>query len=332
MFYNINDVNYSIGLETGVLYGLNPGKWLKENLFDVLLIRLLLRSGRDDITIFETILCKKIILENYRVDMFEFGIYSKIKNSLILFPILVDNHYIVLAYKEENDKGQIMEFDSMNHVHPLDYLVTTIQRIKSFIVAKKRLCGKAITFKPSVRILCPRQTNYYDCAFYALKNCEWLINNMYTDTSAEFISSNMSKYNEKDTLKDRKIIKDETETLFHIADVDCNLENEYPVSCLDDTELVSGIRYFLVCWMSTENSKDQTWEKMSNLFCPLLIIEYFRSRNMPLPTDVESYLNNFTDQIKNVNEKGFYIGYNIQKIHRKQYTKNIPRYYSPGTL
>jgi hypothetical protein len=314
VFYGMDGNNYSIGLEKDVLDGLNPQKWVKENLFDVLLIRMLLRSGREDITFFETVWSKKIILGKYSLDRFEYGVDSRITKGLILFPILVRHHYIVLAYKEENETGQIMEFDSMNHIHLPDERVTLIQKFKAFIVTKKKLAGKTITFRPSIRILCPRQTNFDDCSLYALKNCEWLIHNLSQDASAETISSNLPKYDSKSALKDRKTFKHETESLFRVADVDCNLQNEYLVSCLDDTKIHFGARYFLVSWKSCQESDVRTWEPMTNLYCPSLLIEYFNKKNVSIPTDVKCYLDRFVSQEQNMNTKGCYRRCNTKKF------------------
>ena len=112
IYYDIDGNTYSIDLVTEVLDGLTPQKWMKTNLFDVLLIRMLLCSGREDITVFETVWSKKVILGNYSLDVFEHGVRSKTRNELILFPVLVDRHYIILAYKEKDDKAVIMELDS----------------------------------------------------------------------------------------------------------------------------------------------------------------------------------------------------------------------------
>ena len=311
VFYDMAENRYSIGLETDALDGLHPRKWVKENLFDVLLIQSLLRSERNDIICFETVWGKKIMLGNYSLDRLEYGIGSRIAKSIIIFPVLVDHHYIVLAYKEENGKGRIMEFDSMNHLHPIRKLSDLIQSFKTFITAKKKLTGKSIIFQPSVRILCPKQTNSYDCALYALKNCEWLINNLTNDISAEEISCSLPKYDEKEVLKDRAQLKRQIETLFCVADVNCNFQNEYLVSYLDGTLLDYGVRYFKVYWKSWEVP---SWEPMTNLYCPALIIKHFEQNHRPIPVDVISYLDRFLDRQANLNNRGGHRRYNKKKL------------------
>ena len=55
VFYDMGEEKYSIGLESDALDGLNPRQWVTENLLDVLLIRILIRSERKDISYFERI-------------------------------------------------------------------------------------------------------------------------------------------------------------------------------------------------------------------------------------------------------------------------------------
>ena len=288
--YGLEDKRHELTLDVSVLQGLNPTNWVQEDLLEILLMRMLLRSGRNDLTVFETVWSRKILHENYSLDTIEKGIGCKIRKTLIIFPVLVERHYITLLYKERDGIGEIMEFDSMNHIHPRDKWRSLIQSLKTFISTKKQLEGKTITFNPSVRILCPRQSNSDDCSLYTLKNCQWLIENMTEDTSPEYISKSLPIYNEIYALQDRYNFLSDITSYFQGVGIDCKDETEYPVAGLDDTLMNGDVKYFLVHWESTKAIKDVSWEPMFNLNCPLLIVKFFRDNKIQFPNDVITYV------------------------------------------
>ena len=162
--------------------------------------------------------------------------------------------------------------------------------------------------------MCPRQTNTDDCSLYALNNCKWLIENMTKDTSPEHIARYLPRYNYKYALRDRAEFKCYIEKLFKI--VDCSLEDELEVSRLEDTIINCNMRYFLVNWKTSADSNERSWEPMTNLYCPLLIINFFSKKNIHIPSDVKSYLGRFTtnQDLEDTNQQGCYRRYNLKKL------------------
>ena len=108
------------------------------------------------------------MLEKFALHRFEYGIASRIKKAIIIFPVLVDNHYIVLAYKEGKEKAQLMVFDSVSPCPPTYQLRDLVQYFKTFIATKKKLIGKRRHSKGNDHGRCFRE-HFVDCPSDTLK-------------------------------------------------------------------------------------------------------------------------------------------------------------------